>query len=250
MNRPVRRVVFFVGAVLLAWTFFLAYSPLPPVGAVTSRYGDLVNAITVPERHITDAVTAVNFDIRGFDTLGEEFILFTSVIGTVLLMRRQSDESRGDHEDHVAGRRIPPVSDAIRITSLALVPATVAFGLYVVTHGQVTPGGGFQGGVILSSAPILIYLCSNYTQFRRAVQQRVVEAAEAFGTASYILVGGVGVAMGGLFLQNTLPLGPSGTITAGGTVALIDLGVGLAVSGGLCLALLVYLEELVERKEQ
>jgi multicomponent Na+:H+ antiporter subunit B len=250
MNRRVRKVLFFAGAALLGWTFFLAYSRLPPLGSVSSRYGDLVNALTVPERHITDAVTAVNFDIRGFDTLGEEFILFTSVIGTVLLMRRQKDEPKGDHEDHVAGRQIPPVSDAIRITSLALVPATVMFGLYVVTHGQITPGGGFQGGVILSSAPILIYLCSEYAQFRRAVQQRVVEAAEAFGAVSYILVGGIGVAMGGLFLQNTLPLGKSGTITGGGTVALIDIGVGLEVSGGLCLALLVYLEELVEQKEE
>jgi multicomponent Na+:H+ antiporter subunit B len=249
MNRQVRQAAFFAGAVLLAWTFFLAYRPLPPVGSVTSRYGDLVNAITVPERHITDAVTAVNFDIRGFDTLGEEFILFTSVMGTVLLMRRQTDEPRGDHEDHVEGRQLPFISDAIRITSLALVPVTVMFGIYVVTHGQITPGGGFQGGVILSSAPILIYLCSEYAEFRRAVQQRIVEAAEAFGAASYILVGGIGLATGGLFLQNTLPLGQSGTITSGGTVALIDLGVGLEVSGGLCLALLVYLEELVEQKE-
>ena len=63
--------------------FFLAYSPLAPFGYVQSQYGDMVNAITVPERHITDAVTAVNFDIRGFDTLGEEFILFTSVMGVL-----------------------------------------------------------------------------------------------------------------------------------------------------------------------
>jgi multicomponent Na+:H+ antiporter subunit B len=250
MNRNVRKVVFFVGAVLLGWTFFLAYSRLPPLGSVNSNYGDLVNALTVPERHITDAVTAVNFDVRGFDTLGEEFILFTSVIGSVLLMRRQQDEPSGDHEDHVEGRQIPVVSDAIRITSLALVPVTVMFGIYIVTHGQVTPGGGFQGGVVLSSAPILIYLCSEYKQFRRAVQQRLVEVAEAFGAGSYILVGGLGVVMGGLFLQNTLPLGQSGTITSGGTVALIDLGVGLEVSGGLCLAILAYLEELVEQKEE
>jgi multicomponent Na+:H+ antiporter subunit B len=250
MNRNIRRSLFFLGAVLLGWTFFLAYRRLPPLASISSRYGDLVNALVVPERQITDAVTAVNFDIRGFDTLGEEFILFTSVMGTVLLMRRQKDEPRGDHEDHVPQRTIPLVSDAVRITSLALVPVTVIFGLYVVTHGQITPGGGFQGGVILSSAPVLIYLCSEYTDFRRAVQQPVVEIAEAVGAVSYIVVGGIGVAMSGLFLQNTLPLGRTGAITSGGTVALIDLGVGLEVSGGLCLALLVYLEELVEQKEQ
>lgn len=245
-----RRYVFFLGAALLAWTFFLAYRPLPPVGFINSPYGDLVNAITVSERHITDAVTAVNFDIRAFDTLGEEFILFTSVMGTVLLMRRQGDEPAGDHEDHVSGRHIPPATDAVRVISLALVPLTVLFGLYVVTHGQVTPGGGFQGGVILSSAPLLVYLCAEYNQFRQAVPQRLMAMTEAFGAASYILIGGIGVAMGGAFLQNTLPLGPSGSITSGGTVALIDIGVGLEVSGGLALVLLVYLEELLEEKEE
>jgi multicomponent Na+:H+ antiporter subunit B len=250
MNRHVRRLVFGVAAALLAWTFFLAYSPLPPMGSVQSRYADMVNAITVPERHITDAVTAVNFDIRGFDTLGEEFILFTSVIGTVLLMRRQTDEPAGDHEDHLSGRQIPVASDATRVTVLALVPLTVIFGLYMVLHGQVSPGGGFQGGVILCSAPLLFYLCAEYHQFRRAMPQRLIEATEAFGAAFYILVGGIGLAMGGAFLQNTLPLGQNGSITGGGTVALIDFGVGLEVSGGLCLALLVYLEELVEEKEE
>lgn len=250
MTRSIRRTVFLIATAALAWTFFLAYSRLPPLGFIKSSYGDLVNAVTVPERHITDAVTAVNFDIRGFDTLGEEFILFTSVMGTVLLMRRQKDEPAGDHEDQTPGRVIPRTSDAIRVTSLALIPATVLFGLYVVTHGQVTPGGGFQGGVILASAPLLLYLCAEYRQFRKALPQRLVGLSEAVGAAAYILVGGIGLAVGGAFLQNVLPLGQNGSVTGGGIVALIDLGVGCEVSGGLALALLVYLEELLEEKEE
>lgn len=250
MTKRVRRIFFLLSAAALAWVFFLAYSPLAPFGYVQSKYGDMVNGIAVPERHITDAVTAVNFDIRGFDTLGEEFILFTSVMGVVLLMRRQTDERTGDHEDKAAGRNVPLASDAVRVTSLLLIAPTVLFGLYIVTHGQVTPGGGFQGGVILSTAPLLLYLCADYAQFRRAVPRRLVEASEALGAAGYILIGGACVALGGLFLQNSLPLGRSGSITAGGIVPFIDLSVGLAVSGGLALALLAYLEELLEEKEQ
>lgn len=250
MTRRVRRIVFLVAAAALAWTFFLAYRPLAPLGFVKSKYGDLVNSITVPERHITDAVTAVNFDIRGFDTLGEEFILFTSVMGIVLLMRRQPDEPAGDHDDQTPGRLVPLASDAVRITSLTLVPVTVLFGLYVVTHGQITPGGGFQGGVILASAPLLLYLCAEYGPLRRALPQRLVAVSEAIGAAAYILIGGIAVAVGGVFLQNVLPLGQNGSVTGGGIVPLIDVGVGCEVSGGLALALLVYLEELVEEKEE
>lgn len=167
MKKRTRLIFFFVSAAGLAWTFFLAYGPLAPLGYGQSKYGDLANAITVPERHITDAVTAVNFDIRGFDTLGEEFILFASVMGTLLLMRRQDDEPAGDHEDQAPGRLIPDASDAVRVTALLLVAPTVLFGLYIVTHGQVSPGGGFQGGVILASAPLLVYLCAEYSNLRR-----------------------------------------------------------------------------------
>jgi multicomponent Na+:H+ antiporter subunit B len=249
MTRAVRRVFFLVSAVALALAFGLCYSGLPPAGQGHSTYGDTVNAITVPERHITDAVTAVNFDIRGFDTLGEEFIFFASVMGVVLLMRKQKDEPLGDHEDKAPGRIVPPASDAVRVTALLLLAPTVLFGIYIVTHGQVTPGGGFQGGVILSTAPLLLYLSVGYYQFRRAVPPRLVEIGEALGAVAYILMGGAGVALGGLFLQNLLPLGPNGGITGGGMVPLIDLGVGLEVSGGLALTLLVFLEELMEEKE-
>jgi multicomponent Na+:H+ antiporter subunit B len=167
-----------------------------------------------------------------------------------LLMRRQKDEPAGDHEDAAPDREVPHVSDAVRVTTLLLLAPTVLFGLYIVTHGQVSPGGGFQGGVILSTAPLLLYLASGYPKFRRVVPPKLVEASEALGAAAYILIGGVCVALGGLFLQNLLPLGKSGTVTGGGTIVFIDLGVGAEVSGGLVLALLIYLEELMEEKEQ
>ncbi len=250
MTRRNRRRFFLVSALLLAVVFALGYAKLKPAGSGVSQYGDTVDNITVPLRHATDAVTNVNFDIRGFDTLGEEFILFTSVMGVVMLMRRQKDEPAGDHEDGARNRNVPHVSDALRVTTLALVAPTVIFGIYMVTHGQVSPGGGFQGGVILSTAPLLLYLAAGYWKFRRIVHPKLIEVSEALGGAAYIVVGAACVLLGGLFLQNLFPLGKSGTLTGGGTIVFIDLGVGAEVSGGLVLTLLIYLEELMEEKEQ
>ncbi len=249
MTRRLRQRFFLLSAAALALVFAWGYADLPPFGQVTSSYADVVNAISVPQRHITDAVTAVNFDIRGFDTLGEEFILFTSVIGIILLMRRTKDEPTGDHEDKVQGRTVPAASDAVRVTALLLMAPTILFGWYIVAHGQVSPGGGFQGGVILSSAPLLLYLCGSYPRFRGAAAPRLIEIAEALGAAGYIIIGGACVALGGMFLENLLPLGKTGTLTSGGIVPFINLGVGLEVSGGFVLILLVYLEELMEEKE-
>ncbi len=249
MTRGSRRIVFLFSAMALAVVFGMAYSHFPPIGYVQSNYGDLVNSITVPELHITDAVSAVNFNIRGFDTLGEEFILFASVAGVLLLMRRQKDEKAGDHEDKVKQRVVPPASDAVRVMALLLLGPTFLFGIYVVTHGQVSPGGGFQGGVILSTALLLLYLGADYPRFRRAAPERLMEAAEAFGAAAYVLIGLACAAAGGMFLENFLPLGKSGSLTGGGIVPVIDVAVGLEVSAGVSLVILAYLEELVEEKE-
>src|SRR5947209_7156781 len=64
-------------AALLVWSF----AGLPSFGHYRGPYGNVINARSVPERHASNAVAAVNFDYRGFDTIGEEYILFTSVMG-------------------------------------------------------------------------------------------------------------------------------------------------------------------------
>ncbi len=69
---------------LLAW----GLNALPPIGHYAGPYGDVILAAAKEERHVLNTVAAVNFDYRGFDTLGEEFIFFASVIGVSLLLPR------------------------------------------------------------------------------------------------------------------------------------------------------------------
>lgn len=217
-------------------------------GLAADRYARTINALTVPERHITDAVTAVNFDFRGFDTLGEEYIMFASVMGVTLLLRRRRHQERKP-KDRAPGRDISTASDAVRLLAVALVGPTVVFGIYVVVHGQITPGGGFQGGVILASAPLLIYLAGEFRSLRRVAPRWLVEVAEATGAAGYIVIGAVSMFGLSAFLSNWLPLGKPGDVFSGGMVALIDLTVGLEVAGGFILLLFVFLEEVLLRRD-
>ncbi|HET9753905.1 MAG TPA: hypothetical protein VFP52_13125, partial [Myxococcales bacterium] len=78
--RRLRLLLFAAGGAGLAVALAAAFLRLPPVGSYAGAYGEVLNAVTVGERHATDVVSAVNFDYRGLDTLGEEFILFTSVL--------------------------------------------------------------------------------------------------------------------------------------------------------------------------
>ncbi len=245
MNRTARLVVFGIAAAGLFAIYLWALAGLPSFGHYRGPYGDVINQVSVYERHVTDAVTAVNFDYRGFDTLGEEFILFTSVMGGLLLLRRTKDEAEEESgaEDESAKRQAPQPSDATRSLTLVLVGPLVLFGIYVVAHGQLTPGGGFQGGVILATAPLLVYLAGNVEIFERITAHTLVEVGEATGAFAYVAIGLAGLISGGYFLRNVLPLGQTGMINSGGTVPLISLAVGLEVAGGFVLLLRAFLEE-------
>ncbi len=267
MSRSVRLVFFFVsGSGFLALYLWGAHG-LPALGHYKGPYGDVLNAVATYERHVTDIVTAVNFDYRGFDTLGEEFILFISVMGIALLLRKEEHEGGGrgsqteeqdekaqhsdqqaEKEDEAPERQVPRPSDAARVLTIGLVGPLVLFGLYVVTHGHLTPGGGFQGGVILATAPLVVYLAGSYETFKRITSHRLIEVSDAVGAGGYALVGFAGMAYGAPFLQNIVPLGTTGNINSSGTIAVIDVAVGLEVAAGFVLLLYAFLEETLERR--
>jgi multicomponent Na+:H+ antiporter subunit B len=239
-------ILFALGLAGLTPFLLWGLAGLRPVGQYPGPYGDIINTIATPQRNVTDVVTAVNFDYRGFDTLGEEFILFGSVAGVSLLLRRHPDERKEQRPEEAPTRQVPRPSAAVRVMSAALVPPTVLFGLYVVTHGTLTPGGGFQGGVIVVSALLLVYLAGDFARLKRLVAHRLIEGGEALGGGGFALLGVGTVMAGGTFLQNLLPLGTTGDVLSGGTIWLISVLTGLEVCAGLFLVFHSFLEDTLE----
>ena len=114
-----------------------------------------------------------------------------------------------------------------------MVGPTVALGLYVVAHGYITPGGGFQGGVVLAAGAVLVYLAGEYRAFRRVTPERLIDLAEGAGAGTYVLVGLVSLLLGDAFLTNFLPLGTEATLASGGTIGLLNAAVALEVCCGV-----------------
>jgi multicomponent Na+:H+ antiporter subunit B len=237
MSRRARLALFAVSgtavAVLLVWSF----TGLPAFGDFRGEYGRILNGVAVDERHVTNVVAAIVFDYRGFDTLGEEFILFASVMGVALLLR----EARDDRERPRDEAR----SDAVRAVGLALVGPTVVFGLYVVAHGYLTPGGGFQGGVAVAAGLVLLYAAGRYRAYRAASPHALVDVAEGMGAGGYAAVGIAALIAGGLFLQNVVELGSTGTLGAGGTIPILNAASGLEVTAAAVLLFHEFLEEVM-----
>jgi multicomponent Na+:H+ antiporter subunit B len=203
----------------LAW----GYSAAPGFGDFHGRYGGLLNSIAVPERHTTNAVTAVVFDYRGFDTMGEEFILFAAVVGVVLLLRDEREPASGGEDDPVG-------SEAISMFGVLMVGVVAVVGLWLAAFGLVTPGGGFQGGVVLAGAVALVFLACGYRPWRRFGREGLLDPFEGGGATAYVVVGLAALVAGAPFLRNLLGAGTSATLESGGSMTILNWGVAVEVA--------------------
>lgn len=241
----VRITVFLIAAVGMAALFAWSYRDLPPLGDYRGPYGYYITQLAVYERHATDTVNAITYDYRGIDTLGEEYILFASVIGVLLLFRKQPEEDESNKDWEFPEDRIP-ATDTIRITMQVMVAMMVVFGIYIASHGQLTPGGGFQGGVMLATAPLLVFLSGRVDTFDKVVSSPLLDLAEATGAAGYAAIGVSAVVAGAAFLTNWIPLGQTGSLLSSGTIECISVAVGLEVSGSFVLVMHSYLQEIIK----
>ena len=248
MSDRVRLPVFAVALTALLGLVLWGFAGLPDFGDYAGPYGYILNRVAVPERSTTDVVTAVNFDYRGFDTLGEEFILFAAVVGVASILRKLRGERTRPPDDDAAGRRAPRTSLTVRVAGLGLVAPTILVGIYIVGHGQLTPGGGFQGGVILATALLLIYLSADYMTMRAVGPLGVIELAEGMGGAGFALIGLSGLVAGGAFFQNWLGKGTVCDLMSAGTIPLSNAAVGLAVTGGFVFMLSEFLQQTLTRR--
>lgn len=237
MSRRARTVLCLIGVLGVAALLLSAVADMPIFGGMFHPYRDA--ALGAALRHGTpNVVSSVNFDQRAIDTLGEETILLAAVVGAVALLRTTEREPR--HRPG-AGHLLP----ATRFMGYLLLPVTVLVGFDIVVHGHLTPGGGFQGGVVLSTGWHLLYISGSYPALAKLRPLDWHEYAEAAGAATFVLTGIAGLAAGGAFLANVLPIGTFGSLPSAGTVPLLNFAVGVAVATGLMVLLGQFLRQAV-----
>jgi multicomponent Na+:H+ antiporter subunit B len=199
------------------------------------------------ERQVTNAVTGVTFDLRGFDTLGEELILFVAALGATVLLRAQRSERAVERAAEAEERRGPSTTDALRWLGAVLVGPVLLLGIYIVVHGALTPGGGFQGGVILAGALLLVYTAGQVAAIQRVRPVSLVEVTDAMGAASYTLVALAGLVFGVAAMDNILPFGTAGSLLSGGIVPVLSVAVGVEVTAAMTLILSEFVDQMMLR---
>jgi multicomponent Na+:H+ antiporter subunit B len=243
MSTAGRRILFAISALVLAPMIAVAPLELPAFGEPQQSYGEVVGGLALDERHVTNLVSAIVFDYRALDTMGEELIMFGAVAGILLLLRGTRGSTGLEPGLETRAWAAERRSDATTAFGRWLLGILAVLGLSVVAHGQLTPGGGFQGGVMIAGAFLLIWLTDGYPIWRLWTPVRAFDLLEALSAAAFVAIGLVPLLLGASFLANWLAPGVPGTLLSGGTIPLLNLAVGIEVTAAFVLLFSEFLEE-------
>jgi energy-converting hydrogenase B subunit I len=134
------------------------------------------------------------------------------------------------------------LSKIVRTVTNEFMPVIIVFGLYIIAHGHLTPGGGFQGGAVIVSGVVMLLVAFNYQEVKKVLRERTLSIMESTGALIFIGLAFAGI--GTAFFYNVLvgspifgripPTGPNpGDIWTGGVIPLMNFAVGLKVAAGL-----------------
>ncbi len=209
---------------------------------------------TMEDTAVPNIVTSVLADYRGFDTMFETTVILTAGLACFLLLRIPQAGAEHKYYTHlptgitlrITGSKLPadskvfrrmdskwvPYDFIIRHTCRLVIPFIQIFALYVVAHGHHSPGGGFQGGVILGAAIILFAISRN---LRLAILGFSEKAAAIFSATGVFLYAGTGalcLILGETFLNYSAlsPIfGTDRVMARSHGILVVEIGVALAV---------------------
>jgi len=181
---------------------------------------------------VANAVTTVVVYFRGFDTLGEIAVLFIASLGIGLMLHKNSTCTLKAGSNFM-----------LRSASKILFPIIMLYGIYVMVYGHLSPGGGFQGGVIIASGVLLLLI--SYQEFE--VPHSLIVLLETFAGVSYVLIALIGLLTLDIFLGNFLPhnISEMGMLLSGGIIPIIYIIVGIKVGSEMS----IIAQNLIKRDE-
>lgn len=183
---------------------------------------------TTAERiDIPNVVTAILGSFRGYDTLGEVFVVLVAGIGVLFLLSSPRPALQPQRSSEGLKHYLIP-----RMIGRLIIPFILLFGLYVQFHGEYGPGGGFQAGALIAAALILYGLLEGQDRALTVLPLKFLRVLMASGALLYAGVGVVGIFRGSYFLDYSV-LAADPVVAQQIGIILIEAGVGMTVTGVL-----------------
>jgi multicomponent Na+:H+ antiporter subunit B len=140
------------------------------------------------------------------------------------------------------------MSVIVKKVSQLVTPLIFMYGIYIILHGHLTPGGGFAGGALLSGAFILLVLAFGSELLKLKAKEEGSSLTESLAILVFLLLATLALFLGThAFFNNYLPEGRLGELVSAGVIPLYNIAVGIEVGAALFtifLALAIYKEEL------
>jgi multisubunit Na+/H+ antiporter MnhB subunit len=133
------------------------------------------------------------------------------------------------------------------ITSCAnlVLPICLVLGAYVILHGHLSPGGGFQGGVLIAGSVAILYVAYGREFLNKTFNSKRLKLSENLGALGFVLVASLGVIYGGHFFGNFIARsGALGKLYSSGTIFWMNFAVGYKVLAGIGLLIIVMASSL------
>lgn len=254
------RLLSFVTVILAGALFLCVSTELPnwadPQSPASTHLSPHFIEKTLDETHVPNIVTAVLGDYRGYDTMFETIVVFCAGMACFFLLGGfHSTEQRKKYYRHkntgivlgvkkgAKGPRTGKSFESIdptwvpydfivsRVAKL-LIPFIQLYGLYVIAHGHHSPGGGFQGGVILAAGFLLLALSHNLTTLKQRISNKTLSIMSAGGVLIYFGYGCLAMLYGGNFLDYSALaplLGCDPVWARSHGILVVEIGVGLTV---------------------
>ncbi len=232
--RRIYNVLAVLFCVLLVVMLLAAVSWLPAVGEADRPVNNEVSARYIEnglqETGAVNIVTGMILDYRAFDTLGESHVLFIATCTVLILLRLDRKE---DQEKFEANDRLHEPKNDIILQTVAkiLVPPIFIFGIYVILAGHLGPGGGFSGGAVIGAGLILYLNAFGFAKTEKFFTARTYRRMSFCALACYSLAKSYSFYTGANHIESIIPLGTPGAILSSGLILLLNICVGVVVSG-------------------
>ena len=227
-----------------------------PASPASSHVSPYYIEKSVEDTSVPNLVTAVLADYRGYDTMFETIVIFAAGIGCIFLLRNfRKEETETRLYRHIPtgitlriekGGKFPETSAVferidsvwvphdfiVKTTCRLIVPFIQIFALYVIAHGHHSPGGGFQGGVILGAAMILYAVAFNLRSAIRRMSERLTVMLSTLGVFIYAGTGVLCMLLGFNYLDYSALAGVLGVdpvMARSHGILIVEIGVGIAV---------------------
>ncbi|MBN2036921.1 MAG: hypothetical protein JW768_09295 [Chitinispirillaceae bacterium] len=126
----------------------------------------------------------------------------------------------------------PGMTLIVKTITRLTVGVILLYGMYIVLHGHLTPGGGFAGGVIIALAFVHLLLAFGREVAFKKASLPVMSVFESLGGLMFLTLAVLGF-LGGFFFINIYGKGVPFALFSAHQVLLANIAIGCKVGAGL-----------------